>query len=479
MDRLTDIAHATAVRHSMFPAGFPVVVMVSGGADSVALLHLLAAGHLGDRPDLTAVHVNHLLRGDDAKSDEAFVNTECARLGVECRIERVDVAAYARRHGGNIEDAGREVRYRVASKEAESLAARTGAPPAAVRVAVAHTLDDRIETLCMRLLTGAGAGGLAAIRHVRGRVVRPLLDCPRPLVREWLTLQGFAWREDPTNADTTRLRAHIRHELLPVLERIAPAFRTTLARSMTILAEEDEMLSSMAAELVKDFSVDSGFPDEIALDRAMMRTLPMPMRRRVVRYVVAEAFPHASRLDSEHVEAIVSGLDSESFARDLPYGLRAYSEYGRMIVTRQGDRSLAVAPCLLPIPGTVDLGLAGTLHAEPAASTAEVSGPDEAVVDVGEAMMLAVGAAQPGDRMRPLGMVGTRKLSDMLIDAKVPRRERSLVPVVRDGDRIVWVAGVRMSEECKVGPHTRRAVRLTWERRVHSGAWPPTTECGE
>lgn len=471
MASLPDIARATAAGHTMFPPGCPVVAMVSGGADSMALLHLLAAGELAAGSQLSVLHVNHRLRGADADADEAFVAAECARLGIACRTVRFDVAAYAEAAALNLEDAGREVRYRFAAEEADALAAAHGLPPEAARIAVAHTLDDRIETFLMRLLSGAGAGGLASIRHVRGRIVRPLLDATRDEVHAWLGAQpAGAWREDATNLDTSRLRARVRHELVPALLAVEPAARATLARTMRVLADEDELLGEMADAFARDFAADAT-PEatapapapEVALDRAMMATLSRAMQRRAVRAALECAFSaEASRLESAHVEALVDGLADDGFARDLPEGLRAFSEYGRLMVSRRGERSPVVAPSLLPLPGSADLGEAGTIEAT-IADPADTSGDrTSVVVDVGEAAVLTVGPAREGERMRPLGMEGTKKLGDLLTDEKVPLRKRTGVPVVRDGEQVVWLAGVRMSEEYKVGPHTTRAMRLTW-----------------
>ncbi|MBE0416778.1 MAG: tRNA lysidine(34) synthetase TilS [Coriobacteriia bacterium] len=461
---LPDIARATAAEHDMLPPGSPVVAMVSGGADSMALLHLLAAGDLGAALHLSALHVNHLLRGADSDADEAFVAAECERLGVPCRTVRFDVAGYAAAEGGlNLEDAGRQVRYRFAAEEADARALALGLGPADARIAVAHTLDDRIETFLTRLLSGAGAGGLASIRHVRGRIVRPLLDAPRAEVRAWLEAQqGVTWREDATNLDTTRQRARVRHEVLPALFAAEPALHSTLQRTMRVLADEDDLLAGMAAAFARDFAAGQQRPGEVALDRSMMLTLSRAMQRRTVRAALEVVFPEASRLDSVHIEAIVDGLADEGFARDLPDGLRAFSEYGKMIIWHRGKRFPSVAPSLLPIPGSVDLGPIGSIEAVPAASGEVVGERRSVVIDAGDATSFTISPAREGERMRPLGMDGTKKLSDLLTDDKVPHRERHGVPVVRDGERVVWLAGVRMSDEYKVGPHTSRAVRLTW-----------------
>ncbi|MBW6468719.1 MAG: tRNA lysidine(34) synthetase TilS, partial [Coriobacteriia bacterium] len=265
-----------------------------------------------------------------------------------------------------------------------------------------------------------------------------------------------------TNLDTSRQRARIRHEVVPALLAAEPALHATLARTMRILADEDDMLSAMADAFARDFSAEDAHPGEVALDRPMMATLSRAMQRRTIRSALEAAFPHASRLDSAHIEAIVDGLDDDAFARDLACGLRAFTEYGKIVISHREKHYPGVAPSLLPLPGSVDLGPAGSLEAT-MVDPGEVAGESRSVVvDPGAAAEFTIGPVREGERIRPLGMDGTKKLADLLADEKVPRRERHGVPVVRDGDRVVWLAGVRMSDEYKVGPHTTRAVRLTW-----------------
>ncbi len=457
---LPALARDMVARHDMLPTGAVVLAMVSGGADSTALLRLLASGGIGQDMDVSVLHVNHLLRGQAADEDAAFVAELARSLGVPCRVVRYDVAAFAQEHGLNLEDAGRQVRYRLAAEEIDARCDMLGAPRPSGRVAVGHTLDDRVETFLMRVAKGAGAGGLTSLRPTRDRIVRPILGARRSDVVAYLEAGGHRWREDATNADTSRLRSLVRHDLVPVFESINPSFSTTLSRTIDLLADEDDLLADMAQAFSGDFveCQDS----EVRFERSMMITLSRPMARRTVRTALLDAFPEASRLESHHIEALVDGLASEGFARDLPEGLRAYSEYGRMVVSRTGDDPQSLAPVLLDSDGITPVG-DGEILVQRADPTDRTGGPDSIVIDadtvVGD---LVAGWIRPGDRMQPLGMKGSRKLSDILVDTKVPRRQRDRVPVVRDRERIVWLAGVRMSEIHKVGPGTRNALRLTW-----------------
>ncbi len=460
-ETLTGRMARTVAAHAMLPDGAVVLVMVSGGGDSVALLRLLAEDAPSRGLRLSAFHLNHLLRSSDSDGDEAFVGELCTALDVPLHIVRYDVAAYAEELGLNLEDAGRQIRYRFAGEHVDALCDAAGVPRDQGRIAVAHTLDDRIETLLMRLAQGAGAGGLASLRPVRGRIVRPLADADRDSVREYLRELGQPWREDASNLDTTRTRARVRAELLPVLRDINPRADEAMARTLRVLADEDDLLGEMAEAFARDFAVQD--EQEVRFERAMMHTLSVPMRRRVVRAAIAGAFPDATRMDFEHVEAVVLGMDDDGFARDLTDGLRAFSEYDKMVISRGENAFPPLAPCLLPVPHELDLGAAGIIRSE-AADPVDATGSarsvtiDEGCIEIG----LVVDGPRRGDRMRPIGMSGTKKLSDLLVDEKVPRRRRGITPVVRDGDRIVWVAGVRMSDDYKLTRDTTKAVRLEW-----------------
>ncbi len=461
MSGLEQTARTTVSDHALLPGGAPVLAMVSGGGDSVALLHLLASGVFGELP-LRVLHVNHMLRGDEANADEAFVVRLCEKLGVSCHAVRYDVSAFAAEHGLNLEDAGRRVRYRFADAELDAWCETLRTASGAGRIALAHTRDDRVETFFMRAIAGAGSGALASIARQRGRVVRPLIDCDREDVRAYLAEHALEWREDATNSDTARTRAFVRARLVPVAAELNPAFRVSLARTMDLLGDDDALLARMADGFVRGFADIA--PGEVRFERECMRTLERTMARRVMRAALIEAFPEASRIEAAHVDALVTGLASDAFARDLPGGLSARTEYATLVVSYADAEAPCLQPALLTLPGHADLGAAGEVFAEET-GTDDTSGTAHSIViDAGRTSgALVVDALRDGDRMRPFGMDGSRKLSDLLIDAKVPKRLRRMRPVVRDGERIVWLAGVRMSEEYRVTPETRRSVRVTWK----------------
>ncbi len=276
MSTLPDIAAATAAARAMFAEGGPVVAMVSGGADSVALLRWLVGSKAAGQW-LSVLHVNHRLRGEAAGSDAEFVERLCGELRVLCRVVAYDVGAYAEEAGLNVEDAGRRVRYRFADEELDARCTEAGVEPAAGRIATAHTFDDRAETMIMRLAQGTGVSGLVSPPYRRGRVVRPLLDCTRADVTGYLAALGQTWREDATNLDTSRLRARVRADVVPLLREINPRFDTTLARTLRVMSEEDDLLDGEAAEAEAAYVESRG--GELRIARAassLPRAAPAP-----------------------------------------------------------------------------------------------------------------------------------------------------------------------------------------------------------
>jgi tRNA(Ile)-lysidine synthase len=462
MSRLADIARETVARHELLPADTPCVVLVSGGADSTALLRLLADGEFGERP-LLVLHIDHMLREGSA-SDAEWVESICREWRIPCRVRREDVPSLAEREGLNVEDAGRQVRYRLAGEAADELARETGWDASAVRVATAHTRDDLAETVLMRLATGAGPGALAGIRARRGRIVRPLIDARRTDIVGYLESLSQDWLEDPTNRDTSRLRARVRHDLVPVFEDINPSFVDALARSAALLAEDDDMLQELASAFARDFEIAGAEDcrDVLELDAALLATLSTPMARRVLRTAIVDRFPEASRLEHEHVDAIVRAMGGEAVARDVTGGLRVSVGRDRIVVSRACEEPDEWEEEIL-VPGTTEFD-GGRLDAQLLDAWTIGDEPNVAVLDAGTLSgPLRAGSAREGERIRPLGMEGTKKVSDLLSEARIPRLKRRTVPVVRDGDAVVWVAGVRLSEDYKVTPDSRRAIRLIWQ----------------
>jgi tRNA(Ile)-lysidine synthase len=451
--RLLDSVRRTIRQHALARPGTRVLVALSGGADSVALLHLLREMEAhGDLVVAGAAHLNHGLRGADADTDEAFCRALAERLNVPFVSARADVAALARERKQSIEDAARTVRYAFLERAADELGA--GA------IATAHTRDDQAETFLLRLLRGAGTRGLGSIRPRVGRVIRPVLDVPRADLRIFLETRGETFREDATNADLSIPRNRIRHDLIPYIQsRFSQAAPVLLARHAALAREDEAFLQQLAIEstariVLKETArtLDRG----IDLDATELRATPRALASRVAHHVLT-SLGGARAIGSDHVDRLLALAETgrEGACVSLPgqYAQRL----GTVIALRpgRGPENSNSFVFSLSIPGEVRWQRAGwAIAAETIQGSAghlAAKGPEVGVSVAALALPLAIRSRRPGDRFHPLGAPGARKLQDFLVDRKVPRSERDVLPLVVDGrDRIVWVVGHSVGEDFRV-----------------------------
>jgi tRNA(Ile)-lysidine synthase len=435
-------------QHRLIEPADRVLVAVSGGSDSVALAWLLADLAAGAEFTLAGlVHVNHGLRGDASETDEAFCRALAGRMQVPIDVARVDVSALARARQCSIEAAAREARYACFADAAGRLGA--------TRIATGHTLDDQAETVLLRLLRGAGTRGLSGIRVKRGALVRPLLECRRADLVAYLAARGEPFREDASNDDRTIPRNRIRHELLPVIDRIAPAGRRALARVAALSADDEEYFRQAVIE-----STASVVLSERGVCLEAIGARPPALARRLVRWAIEAVAPGVG-LTARHLHAVLALATSaaESGHLDLPGAVaerRRETLWIRAAPTDGATRAARVHfEYLLPCPGEVAVPEAGvTLLASVTAGGDGASNGRGNVAVVRQAAFtppFSVRNRRAGDRLRPLGAPGRRKLQDVFVDKKVLREDRDRVPIVTDSrGRIVWVVGVTIAEEGRV-----------------------------
>jgi len=439
----------TMAREHLAARGQRLLVALSGGADSVALL--LIARELERDGDLVvagAAHLNHLLRGADADEDQRFCEALAARLGVRFLSERVDVAAIAKGQRRSVEDAARAARYAFFERAADACDADV--------IATAHTKDDQAETFLLRLLRGAGSRGLAGIYPRTGRVIRPLIDVERATLRAYLAVHAQPFREDASNADVSIPRNRVRHELLPLLEsRFSPAVADVLAREAALAHQDEEFLREEAIKLMRRIVQES---EATTIDAEGLAAAPRALGSRVAKTAL-ERFAGGRSIAFDHVEWLLALAADKKGELSLP-GQQARRVDRTIVLTRRtpgADRRNGFA-FSLSIPGEVrlePLGLVvGAEHLSgPAARHMrwEARGSEVGVAAGPISLPLAVRNRRPGDRFRPLGAPGVRKLQDFFVDRKVPRGVRDTVPLVVDGrDRIVWVVGQSVAEEFRV-----------------------------
>jgi tRNA(Ile)-lysidine synthase len=454
-------------RHDLMAPDTRVVAAVSGGSDSVALAHVLQALDAAGEMRLAGVaHFNHQLR-PSAGADERFAEEVAASLGRPFFAGREDVAARARRDGRSIEDAARTARHEFFAAARAHLSADV--------VAVGHTRDDQAETVLLRLTRGAGPRGLAGMHPRNGPIVRPLLGCRREELRAWLAERSLPFVEDETNQDVSIPRNRVRAELLPRLEaRFNPGIVDVLADQAELARETSAWMDAMAADLearlVRRSTAASGAAVR-ELDAASLLAAPRALRRAVVWRVMREVAGRRP-IAFGHVDAALRLIEAPGETRiDLP-GQRLERIGGSVVLTgrvagAEGRTAPEDAPNFfrfsLSIPGEVALPDAGWIvSANTLADAADAErtratvgkrlGRDLALVQLDRCRgSLAVRNRRPGDRFRPLGLDGQKKLQDYFVDRKVARAQRDSVPLVVDEtDRIVWVAGFGIDEAFRV-----------------------------
>jgi tRNA(Ile)-lysidine synthetase-like protein len=459
--------------------GDPLVVGVSGGADSIALLHLLTRSR--DELDLRlhALHVNHQIRQGEAEADARFVQAVCAKWGVPCRIESVDVPALAARHKLSLEEAARQARYTALAGEA----IRVGAGV----IAVAHNADDQAETVLMHFLRGSGLAGLRGMLPVTDlgayhlleplarplSLIRPLLTIPRAAIEDYCQAHHLETRLDSTNLDTTYFRNRLRHEIIPLLETLNPNLRAVLGRTAALAAADYDLLEKLVDDAWESAVVSaSGERVEFALEK--WRALPLALQRATIRraaWLIRESLRDVS---FEHVEGAlrVAAQGSTGAEATLPGGLALRVGYDRLAVGPVDARPPAPDwPLLEPGtaislsgPGTLALpGSGWRLTLEPFDGARD--GPDwEAVLadpwaaplDAGRlGAALTLRTRQPGDRFHPQGMGGSQKVSDFMINQKIPAAWRDHLPLLVSGGEIAWLCGWRVDARFVVTEDTQ------------------------
>jgi tRNA(Ile)-lysidine synthase len=449
----------TIEAHSMIAAGDLVLVALSGGPDSTALLYALAQLRSRLRFRLRAAHVHHGIRGAEADADEREAAAFARKLGIPFHRHRADIPSYAKTQGLSLEAAARDVRYQWLESTANRFRAN--------RIATGHTSDDQAETVLLNLLRGAGPRGLAGIPLVRGRVIRPLLDITRRDVEAYCGANQLSYRHDTSNEDTAFMRNRLRHDIMPALQEIQPAVVANLARTAEIMRAEDEFMSEQAGNALR--GVASQRPGEVGILLSLFAALQPALQRRVLRAAIAKVKGDEMDIPLERVDALVRvAITGETGSVvELPGGLRGERTYGELVIApAPAERATSALEWALPVPGEVALRELGLqLKASRSRAKKPPPSPMAALVDAAKLdPPLLVRTRRRGDRFRPIGMRGRAKLQDFFVNAKVPRAQRDRVPLVLSGDDIIWVVGYRISESFKVTEKTGRSIRLEASR---------------
>jgi len=428
----------TILEHEdLIPMGSCVVLGVSGGIDSMALLHVL---HRMGIP-LVVAHLNHSIRGAESDADEVFVKKCCRQLGVECMTTQTDVPAWAEEKGISLEMAAREARHawftQVADQRSNGM------------VMLAHHADDQLETFFLRAARGAGVSGLCGMKRSQSlkniTLIRPMLGIRRVEIFQWVKNEGIEWREDSSNSDEQSPRNRVRYQMIPTLEKINPNAAENILRSLEVLRAEDDFMKEYVRGQSSPLTMDDDLRRGWDLHWAAQ---PKALQRRMVQDWLIE---NGVQADFDSIERVIRFFSEThgSKALDLE-GLRIISEYGKLrvvskIFSEDGKRHDVLEPSVRMKEGF------GILRGpwKASISRAKIAG-----------RKVTVRTPRPGDRMNPYGMEGSKKLQDIFVDLKIPRVQRAGWPVVECGEEIIWLPGYRIARHWELADDLESALHL-------------------
>jgi tRNA(Ile)-lysidine synthase len=448
---------ATIAAHAMLQQRDVVLVGLSGGPDSVCLLHLLH--RMQERFEITlhAVYVNHNLRPEEVQAEIAFCEKTCRDLTINFILKSVDVARQQIKQGRNRQETARDLRY----KAFDEAAYEAGAS----KIALAHNADDQAETIFLRLIRGSGPRGLSGIPPKRGRIIRPLISTGRSLIEQFLWSEGIPFVIDSSNLKQDYLRNRFRLSLMPELKKMNPNLLNTIMTTASILQEEERYLEIIVTKTLMKL-ISRKTPHRIELFLSPLEKLELAVLRRLLRRAIGETeglrsicFPHIEDM----IVLLRGGRPGDRIY--LPKGIRVIKEYSILTIT--AEEPVRIADYLLS-PGdevaVVGAGVVIRASLEDGHELNEMQagdGKSSVLLDAGALTFpLMIRARRCGDFFYPHGFGKRKKLQDYLVDEKVPRDERGKIPIVLSGNDIILVAGYRSDERFRPSADTKKYLRL-------------------
>lgn len=458
---------ATIDAHKMISKGESILVALSGGSDSVALLHVLWKMRRELKLQLGAVYINHQIRKAAAKKEELFCRKLCDNLKVRLHIVREDIPFLATVEKKGIEETGRNFRYRTF----ESLAVHHGY----AKIALGHHRNDQVETILFRIIRGTGPSGLLGIPATRGKIIRPLVGVTKEDILSYLKKQPLSYCRDQSNESDAYSRNYIRNKLLPdIRKRLNPQVDQAILNLAEIGAPEEEHLQQVTLRAFRQCAKQTT-GGKIELDLDLFDGYPLWLRRRLLRFCLQKSSGSQGAADRETISRLENLTSQRAAGCSLPGKLEARILAGKLLIMSRKplhyleNLVLGEDAFLEPLQLRIRTRLAGWQRK----STKWRRRPTRVVLDASRiAGPLVVRSIRPGDRFQPLGMSGRKKVSDYLTDRKVASVYRDEIPVVCDRDGIIWLVGFEIADRVKVGGTTRKV--LKFEITVNQDTTPKT-----
>jgi len=465
-------------QHKMIERGDRVIVGVSGGADSMALLSVLDRLRNDLAFDLVVAHLNHGLRGREADEDAIFVKKAADAAGLPFFDKKLDIEAISKQKRLSLEDAARQERYLFFHDLLRRLPAD--------RIALGHQRHDQTETVLLNFLRGAGSRGLRGILPVRDHVlIRPFLNITRHEILTYLDREKIAYREDESNRSDLFLRNRIRHDLLPSLKHYNARIEERLYDLAETMRTENDFLEAETAIVLKRWFGES-HSEAMGVNISDFLNLHGAIQRRAVKTILENRSPEQNGINQVHVDAVIRLFKNGHVGQklSLPFATEVFRDYDRMVF-RQHRRLRSVkvtgpdaADMIISEPEQVHMDFDYPVHDVPAEVVIREKGqhirlskmePDldhpkgqgDALLDFDKIEFpVTIRNFRPGDRFHPLGMTGTKKLKSLFIDRKIPKEMRQKIPLLADRTNILWIAGVAISDLAKVTPSTRICLKI-------------------
>ena len=457
------------VLKELIAPGDKVLVGVSGGTDSIVLLHVLHWFSRIQNYNLIVVHVNHMARGKDSDADSDFVESIANKLKLPFYLKKIDVEIERLQLKTSFQDAARIIRYQFFEETLQSVGAN--------KVALGHSADDQVETILMNILRGTGLKGLTGIPQVRGSIIRPFLGIHRKDLEIYLKKNDFSFRDDSSNSDKKYLRNRIRHELIPHLETYNPGIKKSLKEMSGIAREEDSLLSQMTSDI---FIQKIGECNEknIVWNIEDFQSYPSALRKRLVREIFCRITGDMQAITGYHVQQIINLFNSPKAGKiiNIPRGVTVTCSYESVLFSKLIGGISENEPLVTPIvvPGITELleGHIRRVKTKIFSDKKVLSSLDpgrQAFFDLGKTgFVIQARFFRKGDRFNPLGMTGNKKLKSFFIDQKVPQSMRSKIPILTNADDdIIWVYGQRISHLYRVTDKTKKVLLIEGNKAIN------------
>jgi tRNA(Ile)-lysidine synthase len=457
------------VLKGLITPGDKVLVGVSGGADSIALLHVLHRFSQIQNYGLIVAHINHMARGKDSDADAGFVESVAEQLKLPFYLKKIDVEIERLKLKTSFQDAARIIRYQFFEKTLQSVGGN--------RVALGHTADDQVETILINIVRGTGLKGLAGIPQVRDCIIRPFLEFYRVDLEVYLKENDISFREDCSNFDKKYLRNRIRHELIPHLETYNPGIKKCLKEMSGIVREDDSLLSQKTREIFKQ-KIDKDNEKNIIWDIKDFQSYPIALRQRLAREIFCHITGDMQAITANHVQQIINLFNSPKTGKvlNIPRGVTVTCSYESVFFSKITDGICENDQLVtqISIPGTTELleGPIRKVQTQIIGCNLELSSLEtsrQAFFDL-EKTGLGIQARffRAGDHFCPLGMTGNKKLKSFFIDQKVPHRMRSHIPILTNvDDDIIWVYGQRISHHYRVTDKTVKVLFIEGDKAIN------------